>query len=179
MKMNKGILIAPIFALALGVVPSSFAQQLMASASPVAVSAGLPIPVATPSPAPLAGASAVVAKPVASKPLPPKLELAAPAPITWNTGSSVGPAPEGAKPAHTLFGLGNNKKKATAYTGPTELVVLPPTPMLDEHGQQKLDWDRRPMFNSPDVQLQDKDGHPMFDRAGKPVFASTTSQPAS
>jgi len=180
MKMNKGILIAPIFALALGAVPSSFAQQLIASASPAAESAGLPIPAAAPAPAPLAGASAVAAKPVASKPLPPKLELAAPAPVTWNTGSSVGPVPEGtAKSAHTLFGLGNNKKKATAYTGPTELVVLPPTPMLDEHGQQKLDWDRRPMFNSPDVQLQDKDGHPMFDRAGKPVFASNPSQPAS
>jgi len=173
MRMNKGILIAPISALALGAAPSSFAQQLVASASPAAESAGLPIPAATPSPAPLAG---VAAKPVASKPLPPKLELAAPAPVTWNTGSSVGPAPEGAaKPSHTLFG----KKKATAYTGPTELVVLPPTPMLDEHGQQKLDWDRRPMFNSPDVQLQDKDGHPMFDRAGKPVFASNPSQPAS
>ena len=169
MKMKKGILIAPIFALALGAVPSSFAQQLLASASPAAESVGLPM---------AATASPVAAKPVASKPLPPKLELAAPAPITWNTGSSVGPAPEAAKPGHLLFGLGN-KKKATPYTGPTELVVLPPTPMLDEHGQQKLDWDRRPMFNAPDVQLQDKNGHPMFDRAGKPVFASNPSQPAS
>jgi len=162
MKMNKGILIAPMFALMLGVVPSSFAQQLIASASPAGENAGLP--------------SAVTAKPVAAKPVPAKLELAAPAPITWNTGSSVGPAPEGSKPAHTLFGLG---KKKAAYNGPTELVVLPPAPLLDEHGQQKLDWDRRPMFTAPDVQLQDKDGHPMFDHSGKPVFASTTSQPAS
>ncbi len=166
MKMNKGTLIAPVFALILGAAPLSFAQQLVASASPA------------PLPAPASGnASVVTAKPVASKPEPAKLELAAPAPVTWSTGSSVGSAPEGsAKPGHSLFGLG---KKKTAYTGPTELVVLPPTPMLDEHGQQKLDWDRRPMFNAPDVQLQDKNGHPMFDRAGKPVFASTTSQPAS
>ena len=174
MKMNKVILIAPIFSLALGAIPSSHAQQLIASASPTGEGAGLPVPAATSAPA-----SAVAAKPVASKPLPPKLEAPAAAPINWSVGSSVGPAPAGeAKPAHTLFGL--NKKKATnASNASADLAVLPPTPVLDENGQQKLDWDRRPMFNAPDVQLTDKNGHPMFDKSGKPVFASTTSQPAS
>jgi len=119
-NMNKGILIAPVFAVALGADPSFFAQQLVASASSV------------PPPAPVLS-SAVVAKP--SKPVTAKPELAASAPITWSTESSVGPAPVGsAKPAHTLFG-----KKKAAYAGPTELVVLTPTPVLDEHGQQKLD----------------------------------------
>ena len=33
------------------------------------------------------------------------------------------------------------------------------------------------MFHAPHVQLQDKDGHPMFDRSGKPVFAPNTTQP--
>jgi hypothetical protein len=89
MKMNKALLATPIFALMLGAVPSSFAQQLMASASPA------PIP---------GSAVTSIAKPVATKPLPQKLDLAAPAPITWTVGSSVGPAPDGAaKPAHTLF----------------------------------------------------------------------------
>jgi len=73
-----------------------------------------------------------------------------------------------AKPSHGLPG-----KKKAAYTGPTELVVLPPAPILDQHGTPRLDPDGRPMFTAPDVQLQDKDGHPLFDRSGKPVFAST------
>ena len=115
------------------------------------------------------------AKPEVSKPLPAKPEAVVAAPVTWNTGSSVGSAPaENAKETHTLFG-----RKKAAYAGPTELIVLPPKPMLDEHGQQKLDSFGRPMFSAPDVQLQDKDGHPMFDRNGKPVFASTTPRAAS
>jgi hypothetical protein len=108
------------------------------------------------------------AKPAASTSSPANPEAAAAAPVTWSTGSSVGSAPASdAKEAHT------GKKKA-AYAGPTELIVLPPKPILDEHGQQKLDSLGRPMFSAPDVQLQDKDGHPRFDRNGKPVFASTS-----
>ncbi len=113
------------------------------------------------------------AKSDASKPPPAKPEAVVAAPVTWNTGSSVGSAPAGdAKEIHT------GRKKA-AYAGPTELIVLPPKPILDEHGQQKLDSLGRPMFSAPDVQLQDKEGHPRFDRNGKPVFASTTSRDAS
>jgi hypothetical protein len=53
-------------------------------------------------------------------------------------------------------------------------VVLPPTPMLDDEGKQRLDTDGKPMFNQPVQQLRDKKGHPVFDSAGKPVFQTAS-----
>lgn len=50
------------------------------------------------------------------------------------------------------------------------MIVLPPTPMLDEEGRQRLDPDAKPMFNPPVRQQRDKKGHPLFDDKGKPVF---------
>ena len=163
MKTNKALLISPIFALMLGSVQFTYAQQLIASSSPMTGESGV-------SAAPSSATSSATATPVVAKPAHAKLEIPPPEAITWSVASSVGTAPDAAKPAHHLFGLGKNKKEAP-YTGPTELVVLPPTPMLDEHGQQRLDWARRPMFNAPDSQLLDKNGHPLFDHNGKPVFA--------
>ena len=57
-----------------------------------------------------------------------------------------------------------------AYNGPIDVVELPPAPMLDEEGKQRLDPDGKPMFNPPVKQLRDKKGHPVFDPDGKPVF---------
>jgi hypothetical protein len=56
------------------------------------------------------------------------------------------------------------------YTGPTTVVELPPTPMLDEEGKQRQDPDGKLMFNPPVRQQRDKKGHPLFDELGKPVM---------
>jgi len=160
MKANKILLISPMFALMLGVAQTTSAQQLVAAA-------------AVPSAPNSASSGSATAVPAAGKPLSTNLQPVTAAPITWTVGSSVGPAPVAAKPAHSLFGLNKNNKAKAPYTGPTDLAVLPPAPVLDANGQQKLDWDRRPMFTAPEIQLQDKDGHPLFDKSGKPVFGST------
>jgi hypothetical protein len=61
------------------------------------------------------------------------------------------------------------------YTGPTEVVELPPAPLLDEEGKQRLDPDGKPMFNPPVMQLRDKKGHPVFDAEGNPVFQTANN----
>jgi hypothetical protein len=68
------------------------------------------------------------------------------------------------------------KGKATKveYTGPNTVIVLPPTPMLDEEGKQRLDPDGQPMFNPAVKQQRDKKGHPLFDEKSKPVFQTAT-----
>jgi hypothetical protein len=66
------------------------------------------------------------------------------------------------------------KKGEPEYTGPTTLVVLPPTPMLDEEGRQRQDPDGKLMFNPPVKQQRDKKGHPLFNAQGKPVMQTTT-----
>lgn len=67
------------------------------------------------------------------------------------------------------------KQGKNVYTGPTTVVVLPPTPMLDDEGKQRVDPDGKLMFNAPIQQLRDKKGHPIFDTAGKPVFQAGTN----
>jgi hypothetical protein len=62
------------------------------------------------------------------------------------------------------------KKGKQEYTGPTTVVVLPPTPMLDEEGKQRQDPDGKLMFNPPIRQQRDKKGHPLFDAQNKPVM---------
>jgi hypothetical protein len=63
-----------------------------------------------------------------------------------------------------------SKSSKNAYTGPNTIVVLPPTPMLDGEGKQRVDPDGNLMFNPPVKQIRDKKGHPVFDANGKPVF---------
>jgi hypothetical protein len=63
-----------------------------------------------------------------------------------------------------------DKKGKQEYTGPTTIVELPPTPMLDEEGKQRQDPDGKLMFNPPIRQQRDKKGHPLFDDQGKPVM---------
>jgi hypothetical protein len=64
--------------------------------------------------------------------------------------------------------------KKKIYTGPNTVIVLAPTPMLDEVGTQRLDPDGQPMFNPAVRQQRDKKGHPLFDDKGKPVFQTAT-----
>ena len=75
-------------------------------------------------------------------------------------------APATLQPASIVTG----KKGKQEYTGPTTLVELPPTPMLDEEGNQRQDPDGKLMFNPPVKQQRDKYGHPLFDAQGKPVM---------
>ena len=77
------------------------------------------------------------------------------------------PATSGGKGSSGFLGIG---KKAPPYNGPTEIVVLAPTPMLDGEGRQQLDPDGKPMFNPPVKQQRDKYGHPLFDEKKQPVF---------
>jgi len=62
------------------------------------------------------------------------------------------------------------KAKKVEYTGPNTVIVLPPTPMLDGEGKQRLDPDGNPMFNPAVRQQRDKKGHPLFNENGKPEF---------
>ena len=66
------------------------------------------------------------------------------------------------------------KKSKDVYTGPTAVVELTPTPMLDEEGKQRVDIDGKPLFNKPIYQQRDRKGHPLFDEKGKPVFQTAT-----
>ena len=78
-------------------------------------------------------------------------------------------APAYGKAAKPSTPTKENKGKA-AYSGPTTIVVLPATPMLDDEGKQRVDPDGKPMFNPAVQQIRDKKGHPVFDADGKPVF---------
>jgi hypothetical protein len=88
------------------------------------------------------------------------------APVTQ--GASTQATAAGAAPASA------GKAKKGEYTGPTEIVVLPAAPMLDEEGRQRLDPDGKPMFYPPVKQQRDKKGHPRFDAGGKPVMQTAT-----
>ena len=74
-----------------------------------------------------------------------------------------------AKPAIPVAPAKSGKGKAE-YTGPTTIIVLAPTPMLDGEGKQRVDPDGKLMFNPPAQQIRDKKGHPVFTADGKPVF---------
>jgi hypothetical protein len=69
------------------------------------------------------------------------------------------------------------KKGKEPYSGPMTLVVLPPTPMLDEEGNQRQDPDGKLMFNPPVRQQRDKYGHPLFDEHGKKLHAVKEKPP--
>jgi hypothetical protein len=96
------------------------------------------------------------------------------------TPAATAPAssPAAAQPATPAKGKKAKTKTRTArnvYTGPTTIVVLPPTPMLDGEGKQRVDPDGNLMFNPPAKQIRDKKGHPVFDANGKPVFQTATN----
>jgi hypothetical protein len=93
--------------------------------------------------------------------------------------ASTTPQPEGkqeapvvamSQPATPVAPVAKGKKGEQVYTGPTTVVELPPTPMLDEEGKQRQDPDGKLMFNPPVRQQRDKKGHPLFDEQGKPMM---------
>ena len=83
---------------------------------------------------------------------------------------------EATPPATTITApkLAWTKKSKLPYSGPTNVIGLPPTPMLDDEGKQRLDPDGKPMFNPPVKQERDRYGHPIFDEHGNPVFQTAT-----
>jgi hypothetical protein len=92
--------------------------------------------------------------------------MPAPTPAEATTPAIPAPAPPTAA----------KKKGKQPYTGPTTVVELPPTPMLDAEGRQQLDPDAHPMFNAPVHQLRDKQGHPVFDDKNQPVFQTADNR---
>src|SRR5260370_5189918 len=79
-------------------------------------------------------------------------------------------SPTPSQSAAAAASVEKSKKGKQEYTGPTTLVELPPTPMLDEEGKQRQDPDGKLMFNPPVRQQRDKKGHPLFDAQDKPVM---------
>jgi hypothetical protein len=79
-------------------------------------------------------------------------------------------SPTQSQSAAAAASVAKSKKGKQEYTGPTTVVELPPTPMLDEEGKQRQDPDGKLMFNPPVRQQRDKKGHPLFDEQGKPVM---------
>ena len=62
------------------------------------------------------------------------------------------------------------------YTqAPDTVEALPPKPMLNEEGKQRVDPDGNLMFYPVVYQMRDKKGHPVFDRAGAPVFQTANN----
>ena len=74
-------------------------------------------------------------------------------------------------PSSTNGKIGKSKSE---YTGPTTVIELAPTPIIDREGRQRLDPDSKPMFNVAIRQMRDKKGHPVFNDAGKPIFQTAT-----
>ena len=62
------------------------------------------------------------------------------------------------------------KKNKLEYIGPKTIVELPPVPLLDDEGHQRLDPAGNPIFNPPVRQQRDKHGNPVFDEHGNPVM---------
>ena len=96
---------------------------------------------------------------------PSPTSQAAPASLSTDTSQS---ATDAARVQPTS--LAKEKRGKQEYTGPMTLVELPPTPMLDEEGNQRQDPDGKLMFNPPVRQQRDKFGHPLFNEQGKPVM---------
>jgi len=105
--------------------------------------------------------------------IPDQTPPATPAAVAPATPIPTPPATAAAPPAAAVAGKGKHAKGI--YTGPTTVVVLPPTPMLDGEGKQRVDPDGKLMFNPAVKQIRDKKGHPVFDAAGKPVFQTATN----
>lgn len=161
--------------------PAPTAAPTTQASEPAAVPAATPAAVPAAEPAAQTVAPAAAAEPTAQAVAPaaePAVPAATPAsepaaaiatPVTPAAQPAVS---SGATPAKTVS-LSKTSKKAE-YTGPTNVIVLAPTPMLDEEGKQRMDPDGKLMFNPPVSQQRDKKGHPLFDEQGKPVFQTAT-----
>lgn len=80
------------------------------------------------------------------------------------------PSAKASQTAGVAAPAAKGKKGEQVYTGPTTVVELAPTPMLDEEGKQRQDPDGKLMWNPPVRQQRDKKGHPLFDLKGQPVM---------
>jgi len=142
--------------------PMLMAVQVLAAqdAAPAAAPA---VTAAAPEAAPSAAVQAVPAPQATTAAAP---QVAAPV--------KLDPKAEKAKEAEEKKEKKAEEAKKKIYTGPNTVIVLAPTPMLDEVGTQRLDPDGQPMFNPPVRQQRDKKGHPLFDENGKPVFQTAT-----
>lgn len=102
----------------------------------------------------------------------PAQQAVAAANVVGATASPVASTPADVPPPPKASAAAGKKSKKgkEVYTGPTTIIELPATPMLDEQGMQRLDPDGKPMWNPPVKQQRDKKGHPLFDENGKPVF---------
>jgi len=156
-------------------------RLLLVGASMLMVAQVLAAQDATPAattPAPAAGAPAATA-PAATAPVADVQAVPAPQAATTAAPQVAAPAKVDPKAAKAQAEQEKKEKKAEEakkkiYTGPNTVIVLAPTPMLDEVGSQRLDPDGQPMFNPAVRQQRDKKGHPLFDDKGKPVFQTAT-----
>jgi hypothetical protein len=152
------------------------AQESAPAQQPAAAQPGTAAPAAEATPAAATPAAAAVTpadqsqQPAAVSPQAPA-EAAAPVAAPATAAKPVAPAAAANESKKGFLGIGGKKE---VYSGPTEVIVLPPTPMLDEEGKQRLDPDGKPMFNAPVKQQRDKYGHPLFDENNKPVFQTAT-----
>jgi hypothetical protein len=113
----------------------------------------------------------VVAQIIAAQDPTPAAATGAPVQTAVPAATPQAAASQAAMPAPNAK---KGKAKKVEYTGPNTVIVLPPTPMLDEEGKQRLDPDGQLMFNPSVKQQRDKKGHPLFDGNGKPVFQTAT-----
>ena len=98
-----------------------------------------------------------------------------PAPEVAPLANSATELPTAAPPPLTPKRMTFPKKGKQPYTGPTNVLELAETPMLDEEGKQRFDLEGKPLFNPSVKQLRDKKGHPEFDGNGRPVFQTATN----
>ena len=122
--------------------------QQTADAAPAPAIAAAPVAAAVAPAQPVASADLTATVPTASTPTPAAVTPPAPAvsaPAAPAAQRAATPRPP-AKPAP--------KKGKQVYTGPTTIVVLPPTPLLDNEGKQRIDPDGNPMFNPPIKQIR-------------------------
>jgi hypothetical protein len=162
----------------LGIFLLAYAPMAMAQ-EPTPTPAPATVPADAPAPAPAADPTAVPAPQVSTTPAQePEKPQAAPATAAQTpaaqTPAAATPAAPKKKVAHPAEPKA--KKVKPVYSGPTEVVVLPPEPMLDEEGKQRVDPDGNPLFLPAVRQQRDKKGHPLFDANGKPVFQTAAEK---
>jgi len=165
MRTTRLFSIFPIAFLMLAGMVCADGQAPGADAAQVVTPAAPPTADTTQTAAPATAAPAADASQVAPSATAATDSAQAPAAATAAVPAAGAAAAKPVAPANP-----KEKGKKAPYTGPTEIVVLPPTPMLDQEGRQMLDPDAKPMFNPPVKQMRDKFGHPVFDDKGKPVF---------
>ena len=180
MRMNGSLRLLLVGAPMLMVVQVLAAQDAAPATPPAAVPAAASAQ-AVPATEQAVPAPAATATPAAAAATPAATEQSVPAPQAATAAAPQVAAPVKVDPKAAKAQAAEEKKEKKAeeakkkiYTGPNTVIVLAPTPMLDEVGTQRLDPDGQPMFNPAVRQQRDKKGHPLFDDNGKPVFQTAT-----